>query len=94
MYARARKAAERERNGEVARAREMDAYKDYLIDNSFAEPAQPRSMLTLDKDLTKAYEKLEKINKLKMYLPQVDCGMCGAPRARPLPPTWCASRWD
>ena len=79
MYARARKAAERERNGEVARAREMDAYKDYLIDNSFAEPAQPRSMLTLDKDLTKAYEKLEKINKLKMYLPQVDCGMCGAP---------------
>ena len=79
MYARARKAAERERNGEVARAREMDAYKDYLIENSEVEPPQPRSMLTLDKDLTKAYQKLEKINKLKMYLPQVDCGMCGAP---------------
>ena len=79
MYARARKAAERERNGEVARARDMDAYKDYLIENSFAEPAQPRSMLTLDKDLAKAYQKLERINKLKMYLPQVDCGMCGAP---------------
>ena len=79
MYARARKAAERERNGEMARAREMDAYKDYLIDNSEVEPPQPRSMLTLDKDLSKAYQKLEKINKLKMYLPQVDCGMCGAP---------------
>ena len=79
MYARARKAAERERNGEMARAREMDAYKDYLIENSEVEPPQPRSMLTLDKDLSKAYQKLEKINKLKMYLPQVDCGMCGAP---------------
>ena len=79
MYVRARKAAERERNGEMARAREMDAYKDYLIENSEVEPPQPRSMLTLDKDLSKAYQKLEKINKLKMYLPQVDCGMCGAP---------------
>ena len=79
MYARARKAAERERNGEVARAREMDAYRDYLIENSSVEPVQARSMLTLDKDLTKAYQKLERINKLKMYLPQVDCGMCGAP---------------
>ena len=79
MYARARKAAERERNGEMARAREMAAYKDYLIENSSVEPVQARSMLTLDKDLTKAYQKLERINKLKMYLPQVDCGMCGAP---------------
>ena len=79
MYARARKAAERERNGEQARAREVEAYKDYLAENSFVEPVQPRSMLTLDKDLTKAYQKLERINKLKMYLPQVDCGMCGAP---------------
>ena len=79
MYTRARKAAERERNGEVARAREMDAYKDYLIENSAVEPVQARSMLTLDKDLSKAYQKLERINKLKMYLPQVDCGMCGAP---------------
>lgn len=79
MYARARKAAERERNGEIPRAREMDAYKEFLVDNAVAEPAQERSMLTLDKDLSKAYQKLEKINKLKNYLPQADCGMCGAP---------------
>ena len=79
MYTRARKAAERERNGEVARAREMEVYKDYLVENSLVEPPKPRSMLTLDKDLSKAYEKLERINKLKTYLPQVDCGMCGAP---------------
>ena len=79
MYARARKAAERERNGEMPRAKEMDRYKEYLIDNATAEPAQARSMLTLDKDLSKAYQKLEKINRLKQYLPQVDCGMCGAP---------------
>ena len=57
----------------------MEAYKDYLEENAYVEPVQPRSMLTLDKDLSKAYKKLEKINKLKQYLPQVDCGMCGAP---------------
>ena len=79
VFNRARKIADRERKGEQTKARDMDAYKDYLIENSFAEPAQPRSMLTLDKDLAKAYQKLERINKLKMYLPQVDCGMCGAP---------------
>lgn len=79
MYARARKAAERERNGEVARDREMDAYKDYLLENVGVEAVQPRSMLVLDPDMSKAFKKLELINKLKMYLPRVDCGMCGAP---------------
>ena len=79
MYARARKAAERERNGEMARDREMDAYKEYLLENVGVEAVQPRSMLVLDKDMPKAFKKLEMINKLKMYLPRVDCGMCGAP---------------
>ncbi len=79
MYARARKAAERERNGEMARDREMDAYKEYLLENVGVEAVQPRSMLVLDKDMSKAFKKLEMINKLKMYLPRVDCGMCGAP---------------
>lgn len=79
MYARARKAAERERNGEMPRDREMDQYKEYLIEQAKARPAAARSMMILDKDITKALEKMEKIENLKNYLPQVDCGLCGAP---------------
>lgn len=79
MYARARKAAERERNGEMARDREMDKYSDYLIDNSLVDEVEPRSMLVLDANIAKALEKMEKIEKMKDHLPQIDCGVCGAP---------------
>ncbi|MCR4660237.1 MAG: 4Fe-4S binding protein [Bacteroidales bacterium] len=79
MYARARKAAERERNGEMPRDREMDRYRDYLIEHSEIEPVEPRSMLALDEDIGKALEKMEKIERLKVKLPQIDCGVCGAP---------------
>jgi len=79
MYARARKAAERERNGEMARDREMEQYKDYLIDHAVLDEVQPRSMMVLDPDISKALEKMEKIEQMKVRLPQIDCGVCGAP---------------
>ena len=79
MYARARKAAERERNGEMARDREMDKYKDYLIENSLVDEVEPRSMMVLDSDIGRALEKMEKIERMKSHLPQIDCGVCGAP---------------
>lgn len=79
MYARARKAAERERNGEMPRDREMEKYKDYLIEHSLVDEVQPRSMMVLDTDIGKALEKMEKIERLKVQLPQIDCGVCGAP---------------
>ena len=79
MYARARKAAERERNGEMPRDREMEKYKDYLIAHSTVEEVQPRSMMVLDDDIGRALEKMEKIERLKVQLPQIDCGVCGAP---------------
>lgn len=79
MYLRARKAAERERNGEMPRDREMDAEKEYLLQHVEVEPVHARSMMILDKDITRALEKMEKINSLKGYLPQIDCGICGAP---------------
>jgi anti-sigma regulatory factor (Ser/Thr protein kinase)/Pyruvate/2-oxoacid:ferredoxin oxidoreductase delta subunit len=43
------------------------------------EPFVPRSGVRLDKDMTKAIEKLSKIDKLTRTLPGKDCGMCGAP---------------
>lgn len=79
MYARARKAAERERNGEVSRDREMDKMRDYLVENSEVAPVEPRSMMVLDEDIGRALEKMEKIEQLKVQLPQIDCGVCGAP---------------
>ena len=79
MYARARKAAERERNGEMPRDREMEKYQDYLIENSTVDEVQPRSMMVLDPDISKALEKMEKIERMKVHLPQIDCGVCGAP---------------
>ena len=79
MYARARKAAERERNGEMARDREIEKYQDYLIDHSLVDEVQPRSMMVLDSDIGKALEKMERIEKMKVCLPQIDCGVCGAP---------------
>ena len=79
MYARARKAAERERNGEMARDREMERYQDYLVTHSELEAVQPRSMMVLDKDISKALEKMERIERMKGRLPQIDCGVCGAP---------------
>ncbi len=79
MYARARKAAERERNGEMPRDREMEKYQEYLIENSLVDEVQPRSMMVLDPDISKALEKMEKIERMKVHLPQIDCGVCGAP---------------
>jgi hypothetical protein len=79
MYARARKAADRERNGEMSRDREMDRYKDFLINRSQLEEVQPRSMLVLDDNISVALQKMERIEKMKVHLPQIDCGVCGAP---------------
>ncbi len=79
MYARARKAAERERNGEMPRDREMEKYQDYLIEHSLVDEVQPRSMMVLDENIGEALKKMERIEKMKSHLPQIDCGVCGAP---------------
>ena len=84
MFGRARKAAERERNGEVPREREMDSQKEYLIECSGVEAVQPRSIMSLDPDISKALEKMERIRKLKDSLPQIDCGLCGSPTCNSL----------
>ena len=40
---------------------------------------QRRQVVVLDANRERAFQKLERINKLKQYLPGIDCGMCGAP---------------
>ena len=79
MFARARYVADKERNGERTRESEMEKEHEYLLHNMSLGEIEPRSMLSLDSDIAKALEKMDKINLLKKELPQKDCGICGAP---------------
>ena len=79
MFARARYVAEKERNGERTREYELEKERDYLSKNLLVGEIEPRSMLSLDPDISKALEKMNKIGTLKKLLPQIDCGLCGAP---------------
>jgi anti-sigma regulatory factor (Ser/Thr protein kinase)/ferredoxin len=42
-------------------------------------PLEPRRGLRLDADMSRAIQKLAKVDKLRRRLPGSDCGMCGAP---------------
>ena len=79
MFARARYVADKERNGERTREFEIENERDYLMQNMSLDKIEPRSMLSLDNDIAKALEKMNKINELRKELPQKDCGICGAP---------------
>ena len=79
MFARARYVADKERNGERTREFEIENERDYLMKNMSLDKIEPRSMLSLDNDIAKALEKMNKINELRKELPQKDCGICGAP---------------
>ena len=79
MFARARKIAQKERNGEITKDQEVNRASDYLLQNIKVGEIQARSMLSLDDDIEKALEKMGKIQGIEQMLPQTDCGICGAP---------------
>lgn len=79
MFARARYVAEKERNGERTRESELENEKEYLYNNIEVGAIEPRSMLSLDSDIAKALEKMDRINGLRKTLPQIDCCICGSP---------------
>lgn len=55
------------------------------IKNSLkSEPIQPNYVFALDKDRTKALEKLRKADRIVCQLPGIDCGACGAPNCHAL----------
>lgn len=78
MYNRARYVAGKERRGELTRAKEVEDEHDYLFENINVDAVEPRS-ISLDPDISKALEKMNKIKELERQLPQIDCGICGAP---------------
>ena len=78
MFNRARYVAGKERRGELTRAKEVEDEHDYLMENISVDEVEPRS-ISLDPDISKALEKMNKIKELERQLPQIDCGICGAP---------------
>lgn len=48
----------------------------------FTEPIHPLHATKLDKDLSKAIDKLEMVEETLEGLPGIDCGACGAPSCR------------
>ncbi|MGB7604773.1 MAG: [Fe-Fe] hydrogenase large subunit C-terminal domain-containing protein [Lutisporaceae bacterium] len=61
--------------------------KSYLTmyDKGFiklTESIEPRTIMKLDKDISKSMKKIEMIKEILRYLPGLDCGVCGAPTCR------------
>lgn len=54
----------------------------YILGHSGVEDILPRSILKLDDDLSAAMTKMKRIYELNRILPQVDCGICGAPTCK------------
>lgn len=79
IFARARKIAERERNGEQTKDHEIEAERNFLARNVKLGEIHPRSMLVLDENINMALLKMQQINVIRAKLPQKDCGVCGAP---------------
>ena len=63
---------------------DLEPYHEYLRKKLSVKPVEPRSMLTLDSDTTKALQKMLQVRKLMSYLPGIDCGACGSPNCQSL----------
>jgi iron only hydrogenase large subunit-like protein len=54
----------------------MNMYQDGNFD---VRPLEPRSIMSLDKDIKSALEKMKKIKEITAQLPGLDCSACGSP---------------
>jgi hypothetical protein len=59
---------------------EFEQYQDFVHNNyRLHGKIHPRSIVKLDDNMAEAMRKMQRINKIKEMLPNVDCGICGAP---------------
>lgn len=84
MMQRARKIAERERNGEVERKKDIAKESEYLLKDIRLGKILPRSMMVLDENVSVALEKLDNIRQIEAHLPKTDCCVCGSPSCHAL----------
>jgi iron only hydrogenase large subunit-like protein len=63
-----------------------DELSKICSDNRFAstEPLEPRAIMTLDEDVSRALMKMERLDQITNELPGLDCGACGSPSCRAL----------
>ncbi len=64
--------------------RDISSEKQFLEDNISIDPIKPRSILMLDENMAEAMKKMDRVNRIMMLLPMVDCGICGAPSCQAL----------
>ncbi|MHC1775314.1 MAG: [Fe-Fe] hydrogenase large subunit C-terminal domain-containing protein [Lentimicrobium sp.] len=64
--------------------RSISSEKEYLQSKIAIDPVKPRSILKLDENMAEAMKKMEKVNRIMLLLPMVDCGICGAPSCQAL----------
>jgi len=57
-------------------------YKECHFEST--KPINPRPVMTLDTDVSKALVKMERLDQLTHKLPGLDCGACGSPSCRAL----------
>ncbi len=58
--------------------------REFLIENASLGAIEPRSIMKLDEDMVLAMRKMKKIEKIRNFLPGIDCGACGSPTCRTL----------
>jgi Na+-translocating ferredoxin:NAD+ oxidoreductase RNF subunit RnfB len=58
--------------------------RDYVMAHASIGEIEPRSIMKLDEDMVQAMKKMQKIQKIKTYLPGIDCAACGSPTCRTL----------
>ena len=62
---------------------EFAKYRSFVYDNCRLHgEIKPRSIVKLDDNIAEAMRKMRRIHQLREILPQVDCGICGAPSCR------------
>ncbi len=73
-----------EKTGKIFDNKSITKYSDYIISNASIGAIEPRSIMKLDEDMVIAMKKMQKIQKIKSYLPGIDCGACGSPSCKSL----------
>ncbi|MCG8698746.1 MAG: 4Fe-4S binding protein [Bacteroidales bacterium] len=70
--------------GRIDDYKSINNHRDKVLEQVHIAKVEPRSMLKLDEDFEKAMKKMQKIKKIASYLPELDCGGCGAPTCKTL----------
>ena len=70
--------------GKIFNNKTITRYRDYVAGNASIGKVEPRSIMKLDTDMVQAMKKMQKIEKIKNYLPGIDCAACGSPGCRAL----------